>query len=179
MKLVVGLGNPGDKYKYTRHNVGFIVLDYLAQFNNLTWEHNKKVRGEFASFRAGGEKGVIFLKPLTYMNNSGDSVKQALSYFSVGIKDLLVIHDDVDLGPFVVKKVFNVSSAGHHGVEDIIKKLGTQEFERIRIGVGRPKGKAGESIYNVENYVLSDFSSQELEKLREITKEYILSSLII
>lgn len=179
MKLVVGLGNPGSKYKHTRHNVGFIVLDFLAEIKNLSWEQNKKVQGEVCFLKEGDKENFVFLKPLTYMNNSGSSVIQAMSYLSIGADNLIVIHDDVDLEPFVVKMAYNSSSAGHHGVEDIIKKLGTKKFTRVRIGVGRPKGEMGENLYDVENYVLKKFSSQDIEKLREITNEYVLSSLKI
>lgn len=177
MKLVVGLGNLGEKYKNNRHNAGFIVVDAFVAQKGLSWSINKKI---YSAVCVDKEDDLILVKPQTFMNDSGRAVCKALSYYSADHNNLLVIHDDVDLEPLQFKSSRNSSSAGHHGVQDIIDKIGTQDFTRIRVGVGRPKivveGQERPS-YSVEKYVLEDFSPQELELVRKQGVEYLLSSL--
>ena len=131
MKLIVGLGNPGKEYVNTRHNVGFIVLDYYLghvkykeKFNGLYYELDK------------GEK-IIFLKPQTFMNNSGDCVKKFVDYYKIDSNDILIIHDDLDLEIGKIKYKYNSSSGGHNGIKSIINMLGTQEFLRLKIGISK------------------------------------------
>ena len=177
MKLVVGLGNPGEKYKNNRHNAGFIVLDSFIAQKGLNWSTNKKIHSEACVAK---EDDLILIKPQTFMNDSGRAVCEALSYYSAQLSSLLVVHDDVDLEPLQFRVSRNSSSAGHHGVQDIVDKIGTQDFTRIRVGVGRPKaivdGQERPS-YSVEKYVLEDFGSEELEVVRKKGVEYLLSSL--
>lgn len=177
MKLVVGLGNPGERYKNNRHNAGFIILDAFVAQKVLNWSTNKKLHSEVCVDK---EDDLILLKPQTFMNNSGRAVCEALAYYSTDTSDLLVIHDDVDLEPLQFRVSRNSSSAGHHGVQDIVDKIDTQDFTRIRVGVGRPKaivdGQERPS-YSVEKYVLEDFSQEELEVIRKKGVEYLLSSL--
>lgn len=167
MKIIVGLGNPGKKYKGTRHNKGFEYVDKIATENMLKWKFNKKFNAEIAEFSVDGlgdgvvidgnaidlddgEK-VILAKPQTFMNKSGDSVSKILNFYNVDLVDLLVIHDDVDFSPGLVNLQFDKSAAGHKGVQDIIDKIGSQEFWRLRIGVGRPP--EGSNI-STEDWVL-------------------------
>ena len=165
MQLVVGLGNPGGQYQRQRHNIGFILLDQHALEKGYVWEDQAKFNSLFIK-----DEDRIFLKPQTYMNNSGSAVSKVLSFYKIEPKDLVVIHDDLDLDFGRIKKVFDSDSAGHHGVEDIIEKIGTKEFTRLRVGIGRPRLKE-----QVNDYVLSDFSHEELT---EIIKLDIFSLLL-
>ena len=156
MKLIVGLGNPGEKYKKQRHNVGFMILDQLAKEENLSWEDNSKLKSEIIKF-----KDTILVKPQTFMNNSGDAVSLVSNFYKISPEDITVIHDDVDLPFGKYKKQFGAGAAGHHGVEDIILKLGTKEFNRDRIGIDRPSNPN----IPVDEYVLMDFSDKEVDEL--------------
>lgn len=144
MRLVVGLGNPGDQYAKTRHNIGFRVLD------SLRLDFHKGFLGLVAK-----EGDQIYLKPQTFMNRSGDSVLAALSFHKIKPEDLLVIHDELDLPFGTVKLKKGGGHAGHNGLRDIIRVIGP-EFSRIRIGIGKPEHKT-----QVADYVLSAFTSQE------------------
>lgn len=159
MKLLVGLGNPGNKYRNTRHNVGFMILDSYAKSRGLKFKHNNK------SEVAIGDQ-LILLKPLTFMNNSGSEVKRVMNYYKISPADVLVIHDDKDLlfGNFKIK--FDSSSGGHNGVQDIISQLKTQKFSRLKIGI--------DSDYNRDtvDFVLSNFSKEEITYLDDNNKKY-------
>jgi len=154
IRLVVGLGNPGEHYRDTRHNVGFMVIDHLARrlrlkrFEECCFSHlyRKNINGET----------VYFAKPQTYMNLSGMAVKNLLMDLNLLPENLLVVHDDLDLPLGHTKLKFGGSSAGQKGVENIIKELGTKNFYRLRIGIGRPKEKR-----QVVKYVLSPFASEQ------------------
>jgi peptidyl-tRNA hydrolase, PTH1 family len=154
MQLIVGLGNPGEKYKNNRHNSGFIVLDNAVARAGLSWDDSSLHKG----FVAKGA-GVVYLKPQTYMNLSGESVSSLSNYYKIVPENITIVHDDVDLPFGTVKSQIGGSSAGHHGIEDIIEKLGTKEFKRVRIGVGRPEDRR----FEVDAWVLSDFTAEELE----------------
>ena len=153
MRLIVGLGNPGEKYLYNRHNVGCILLDELAEKLGLEWKDNAKLKAKVAG-RAGD---LILVKTSEFMNISGGSVSLAVNYFKVPLSELTVIHDDVDLEFGEVKRQFSSGAAGHHGVESIISNLGTKDFWRVRVGIGRPT-----NAQPVEDFVLSNFSDEEL-----------------
>lgn len=154
MKVVVGLGNPGIGYSETRHNAGFIILDYFASKEGLDWANEDKFNSIIAK---GGS--FILVKPTTYMNNSGDAVQKILNFYKLDLSELLIIHDDVDL-PFGVTKISKDSqAAGHHGVLDIINKLSSKDFCRLRFGIGRPEDKK----YDVSDYVLSKFTKEEID----------------
>lgn len=154
MKLIAGLGNPGSDYSNSRHNAGFIVLGAFAEVRGVVWSANKKIMSEVGMVK---EDSLVLVKPQTFMNDSGGAVVRALAYFSIQPSDLIVVHDDVDLEPLQFRTSTNSSSAGHHGVQDIIDKIGTKDFTRVRVGVGRPKvlvdGTARDT-YDVEKYVL-------------------------
>lgn len=154
MKLIVGLGNPGKEYKDTRHNIGYKVLDnYLVKtVGKVSWKN--KLESCFFMTELYNED-VIFIKPVTYMNLSGIAVKKILKYYDVKTEDILVIQDDLDmeLGTYKVKK--NSSSGGHNGIKSIISELKTEEFARLKIGIGK------DERIPVEKYVLARLSTAE------------------
>lgn len=152
MKLIVGLGNPGEKYQHTRHNAGFLAVDYYLK--NLSPDWQSKFKSEICQLVSGTEI-IMFAKPQTFMNNSGEAVKEICDFYKIEPeKDLLVIHDDKDLpiGISGIREADDSSSAGHNGVQNIIDKLGTQNFHRIRIGIARPDNQLP-----TDAFVLQDF----------------------
>lgn len=161
MKLIVGLGNPGREYKNTRHNIGYMVLDnYLGK---VEWKN--KMESYFYSTEINGET-VIFLKPITYMNLSGLAVSKVVNFYKIEIEDILIIQDDLDLplGTYKIKK--NSSSGGHNGIKSIISELNTQEFGRLKIGIGKNNN------IPTDKYVLSKFTFEELKVINEHMEEY-------
>ena len=169
MKLIVGLGNPDKEYDKTRHNVGFMVIDnYLGSVN---WSN--KFNALYCEKVINGEK-IIFVKPLTYMNNSGNAVGEFVRYFNIDNKDILVIQDDLDLNVGDYKLKMHSSSGGHNGIKSIIASLGNQDFPRLKVGIGIVKKD------EVIDYVLGKFSKSELEVLNELfnTFDKIINSFI-
>ena len=158
MKLIVGLGNKGNEYNNTRHNVGFMVVDNYINKNNLTLK--SKLDGLYAETIINGEK-VIFLKPQNYINLSGDVISKYIKYFKIDIKDILVIHDDMDLEIGTFKIRYKGGSAGHNGLKNIESNLKTNEYKRIKIGISK------NNIDKVD-YVLGKFSLTELSKLNKV-----------
>lgn len=156
MKLIVGLGNPGKEYKNTRHNVGFIILDTFL--GKVEWK--MKMESHFYITEINGEE-VIFIKPITYMNLSGLSVKKVVNFYKIDIRDILIIQDDLDLelGNYKIKR--NSSSGGHNGIKSIIHELNNDEFGRLKIGVGKS------DLIPIDKYVLNKFSSEELKIIQE------------
>ena len=137
MKLIVGLGNPGDKYQGTRHNVGFDVIDALARQEGLKLT-DQKFRSDYTIWRVGDEK-VLLVKPYTFMNLSGEAVLPLMSYYNISPDELVVVYDDLDLEPGKLRLRQSGSAGGHNGVKIIIEILGTQDFKRVKIGIGRPQ----------------------------------------
>lgn len=170
MKIIVGLGNPGDKYNKTRHNIGFDILDWYL--HEPKWQENKKINS-----LAYQEEGNLYLKPQTYMNKSGEAVSKVLHYYkllpkTLGLfskKDynlndtLIIIHDDLDIDLGKIKISENSSSAGHKGVSNIISHIKTKDFIRIRIGIKKPKSQ---EMIPTEKYVLSKLKSEEFEVIK-------------
>lgn len=154
MKLIVGLGNPGKEYQNTRHNVGFIILDNFL--NTSDWK--EKFNALYSERRFNGDK-VLFVKPLTFMNLSGDAVVKFVNYYDIDINDILIIHDDLDLplGSYKLKK--DSSAGGHNGIKSIINRLGTQKFSRLKIGVSNNKS------IDTKDYVLGSFGKTEKDVL--------------
>jgi PTH1 family peptidyl-tRNA hydrolase len=152
--LVAGLGNPGRGYERTRHNVGWMVVDELARRTDSSFR--SKFNGRLSEARLGDQR-LALLKPETYMNESGRSIAAALRFFKVPPEDLLVVHDDVDLEPGRLQARLGGGLAGHNGLRSIAQALGTQEFLRLRIGVGRP---ARGDRRPVADYVLSPFEGE-------------------
>ncbi|MFC3040981.1 aminoacyl-tRNA hydrolase [Virgibacillus xinjiangensis] len=158
MKCIVGLGNPGKKYESTRHNAGFMVIDELLKRHG--WELNKKkFNGYYAMEHLDAEK-VILLKPQTYMNLSGQSIRPLIDYYGIEPEDVLVIYDDLDLPTGRIRLRQKGGHGGHNGIRSTIDHLGTKEFKRIRIGVGRPDDST-----SVIDYVLGSFPKAELEEV--------------
>jgi PTH1 family peptidyl-tRNA hydrolase len=160
MKLIVGLGNPGMKYAKTRHNVGFWVIDELSRRWGIPVT-KEKWNSEVGEGVVRGEK-VILMKPLTYMNLSGEAVRPALDWLKADLEDLCVIYDDLDLPPGQIRLRLKGSSGGHNGMKSIIAHLGTDQFKRIKIGIGRPQGPMP-----IPDYVLGTFSAAELEEISD------------
>jgi PTH1 family peptidyl-tRNA hydrolase len=152
MKLIVGLGNPGSKYEFNRHNVGFLAVDYLIEEFRANKE-SSKFKGEL--FKSND---FLFLKPTTYMNSSGESVVLVKNFYKLQNEDIIVIHDDIDLKVGALKFKRGGGSGGHNGLKSIDKMIGN-DYYRVRIGVGRPENKE-----EVINYVLSDFTKDEFDK---------------
>jgi PTH1 family peptidyl-tRNA hydrolase len=139
MKLIVGLGNPGKQYEKTRHNMGFSVLDLIADaFGADAFQNNEKFKGAVARFAAGTDD-VILAKPATFMNRSGDAVSRIAVFYKIAPTDIAVVHDEMDLPAGEIKFSFGRGAAGHNGVASIIAALGTEEFLRVRIGIGKGK----------------------------------------
>ncbi|MFB4165052.1 aminoacyl-tRNA hydrolase [Alteribacillus sp. JSM 102045] len=159
MKVVAGLGNPGQKYKDTRHNVGFEALDVLATKMGLSWKEGNK--SLVAETRVEGEK-VFLLKPMTYMNLSGEALRPLMSFYNVEIENLMVIYDDLDLEPGSLRLRLKGGHGGHNGIKSIINQLGAKEFKRVRIGIGRPL--EGDSV---TSHVLGTFPPQDKKAVDE------------
>lgn len=158
MKLIVGLGNPGKEYQNTRHNFGFMAIDHAI---NGKYKLQTKNKYEYAKEIIAGET-VIFLKPLSYMNLSGSAVSEIINFYKIDIKDVLIIFDDLDSDFGKIKLKTNSSSGGHNGVKDIINKLGTKDFARIKLGINN------EYKRDVKSFVLSKFSKSETGEINEI-----------
>ncbi len=167
MILIVGLGNPGEKYENTRHNAGFMVVDLLLKklnsVENSIWEESKK----FNCFLAKSGKEIILAKPGSFMNASGLVVAKLVNFYKVSNFGLFVAHDDLDLPLGKIKVSFGHGSAGHKGVESIIQQIGSNNFVRIRVGIGADKKIEG------ERFVLSDFEEAEEPKLRKVIKKAV------
>ena len=161
MKLVVGLGNPGKEYVNTRHNIGYSFVDYYIdkKFGDVNW--TKKFDGKYTQVIVDKEK-VVFLKPETFMNLSGNSVRKIVDYFDISIDDILVISDDLDLlvGNFKLKSYG--SCGGHNGLRDIENKLGTNEYKRLKIGISNDKTS------DTKDYVLGKFSKEEKDNYQDL-----------
>jgi len=162
VKLIVGLGNPKKEYEKSRHNTGFMLVDKYAKGQGLDWETNEKFQSEVIV-----QKDSVLAKPQTFMNESGTAVSKILNFFKIDLKDLTVVHDDVDLPFGTVRRQFGAGPAGHHGVEDIIEKVGTKEFWRIRVGIGKPSN----NNVPVDEWVLQSFSEDEFQKIRDLKIE--------
>jgi PTH1 family peptidyl-tRNA hydrolase len=160
VKLIIGLGNPGKEYERTRHNAGFIALDALAATTPFSLQ--KKFQADVATIEKNGEK-LILLKPHTFMNESGLSVRAALDFYKLTSEEIIVVHDDKDipLGEFRIHK--NRGSAGHNGIKSIIEHLGTKDFVRLRLGVAPLEHPMGDAA----DFVLSPFTKAELVTLKQ------------
>lgn len=160
-KLIVGLGNPGARYANTRHNVGWMALDAFARKHGVAIETNG-FHGTYGELRWEGEK-VILLKPLTFMNLSGRSVAPAAHFYKVAPADMLVVYDELDLNPGMLRMREKGSAGGHNGMKSIIQELGTQEFPRLRIGIGRPAPG-----WAVPDWVLAPFGADDAATIAQV-----------
>src|SRR5690625_1848971 len=154
MKCIIGLDNQGRKYKKTRHNIGFMVIEELLQRHH--WKLNQtKFNGKYALENLNGER-VVLLKPQKFMNLSGEAIKPLLEFYKIDIKDILIVYDDLDLPTGKIRLREKGGHGGHNGIRSTIDQLGTKEFKRIRIGVGRPADQMP-----TVNYVLGKFPKEE------------------
>jgi len=181
MRLIIGLGNPGEKYVGTRHNVGFEFLDKLKkEWNFPNFEFSNKFNADISE---GVSKGVelpigsstpkiLLVKPQTFMNLSGSAVQDIMSFYKLSPDDILVIHDDKDIPLGEYRMATDSTSAGHNGVQNIIDQIGTQKFKRIRIGIGIksgfPSDLSAEALAKAEVFVLQKFSDEEKEKIEKV-----------
>lgn len=161
MKWIAGLGNPGVKYEDTRHNVGFMVIDELARRWSISVTQNK-CRALLGDGRVGQHK-VALLKPMTYMNLSGESVRSFLDYYKAELGEGIIVYDDLDTEIGRIRLRYQGSAGGHNGIKSIIAHTGTQIFNRVRMGISRP-----EPGMNIADYVLSSFAKREREPLQEM-----------
>jgi len=168
MKLIIGLGNPGKKYEKTRHNLGFLAIDQLAEKIKINdWKIKMQFNANIAEENFNNEK-IILAKPQTFMNNSGMAIKSITDYYKISAENILIIHDDIDLKLGEIKIQKNRSSAGHNGVQSIIDYLKTKDFIRIRLGI---KPIDQETIIDIEKFVLQKFSKKEESIVQKIIKK--------
>lgn len=160
MKLIAGLGNIGDKYCFTRHNAGFMVLDKLAFDNNFSFREESKLKCFLAK-----SNDIIYIKPTTFMNLSGEAVRAVMDYYKIDVKDILIVYDDIALDLGRIRFRANGSDGGHNGIKSIIKHVGTKEFDRLKIGIGPQPNIPS------ENYVLQNFPKDQLETLKDVLKK--------
>lgn len=169
MLLIVGLGNFGKEYEHTRHNMGFDVIDELAARWNVS-SFRKDFEADVAQVTRNGEK-IVLMKPLTYMNNSGEAVGAAVRYYKIPVENIYIICDDLDLPPGKTRIRHKGSAGGHNGLKSIIAHLGTEEFNRFRIGIGHPKDG-----HTVVDHVLGKPYGDDIKKIEE-AKKYTADSI--
>ncbi|OGE25439.1 aminoacyl-tRNA hydrolase [Candidatus Daviesbacteria bacterium RIFCSPHIGHO2_02_FULL_41_14] len=175
MKLIVGLGNPGEKFINTRHNLGFMVVDEYVKKHlgpKIIWESSKDFKSEMLKL----SNDLWLVKPQTFMNHSGVAVENICRYYKINPSDLIVIYDDLDLPLGKIKIRMGGSAAGHHGVESILERLGKDGFIRIRIGIGNLKSKMAEQkdhLFDANRFVVDDFDQSEKSKIRHAVKQSI------
>lgn len=160
MKLIVGLGNPGKEYSETRHNIGFLFVDEVVASFNQQFKLEKKIRSEIVRFKINEEE-YVFLKPITFMNLSGEAVSLAMKYYNIDINDVIIVHDDLDLPVGKIRIRPQGGSGGHNGIKSIIQHLKTQEFKRIRIGIDKNQ-------YDTVDYVLGKFSKRDQDIINDV-----------
>ena len=169
MKLIVGLGNPGRGYANNRHNVGFVCVNHFAKTQGIRFDR-KQGKARIGSGEVAGSK-IVLAKPQTYVNLSGQSVSRLVKRFNINLNELIVIHDDLDLPLGKIRISHGSSSGGHKGVDSIISCLGSQDFTRLRVGIGRPttEGFAEISEADIIAYVLSNFTPDEKQVIVRVT----------
>ena len=161
MKLIIGLGNPGNEYKNTRHNIGFELLDFIANRNGLQFKNDKKFNAMSVDMIVNGEK-VLLIKPLSYMNLSGTVVFKYVKFYDISVNDILVIQDDLDMEFGKTRILCDSSSGGHNGINNIIEMLGTKGFTRLKIGISKDKN------IDTKDYVLGKFNEDERRSLNNL-----------
>lgn len=173
MKVIIGLGNPGKDYEKTRHNAGFLFVDILQKWCELPqFTFDKKFNAEITQgLCSAGKEKTLLVKPQTFMNRSGESVQKILEYYKIDPRDIIIVHDDLDIEIGRYKISHNIRAAGHNGVQDIILHLGTQEFTRMRIGVEAEGGKPERNTSSGSKFVLQRLSDEEYKKITETIEE--------
>ena len=171
---LIGLGNPGKKYKNTRHNLGFLVLENLSRKYNSNFLLKEKFKSSFSEFKINGSTYRLFL-PNTFMNNSGDAVRAIVDWYKINLDQLFIIVDDKDLPLGKIRFRKKGSSGGHNGLKSIIEKLNTNNFKRIRIGIGSPPTIEGTNDFNTISHVLGNISLEEELILNKVSNRIIKS----
>ena len=166
MKMIVGLGNPGNEYAGTRHNVDWMLVDALAEHLGIN-EWRSREKGMVAEGRIGSEK-ILLVKPLTYMNNSGECVGPLMRWYKLEPEDIMAAHDDMDIPIGTIRIRKKGSAGGHNGIKSLLSHIGSENFGRLRIGIGRPQPG-----WSVINHVLAKFNDQEQEKIGDAIKQLI------
>jgi len=161
MKLIVGLGNPDSKYTNTRHNLGQNIVTSFCKNNRLDLDNSSKMSAQIAKYQNG-----LLTVTSTYMNTSGEAVQKLINFYKISPTDLYIIHDDLDLGVGEYRLQFDRSSAGHNGIKSIVDGIGTQAFNRIRVGIGHPRNSTNPNL-PVEDYVLLPFAPKEKVIIKE------------
>jgi PTH1 family peptidyl-tRNA hydrolase len=172
LQLLVGLGNPGDRYSDTRHNVGFLALDRLAEREHGGFRQQSRLHGLLADVGSGPQR-LRLLKPQTYMNDSGRSIRAALDWFGLTPQQILVVVDDMDLPLGRLRLRASGSAGGHNGLRSSIAHLGTEAFARLRIGIGAPAGDPGQRRERTVSHVLGRFSAEERPILDQVLAEVV------
>ena len=184
MKLIVGLGNPGERYQNTRHNIGFMVMDHLVhklgdrvQGTGYSWSQSDKFQAEILKLDytlSPNPQTLILAKPQTSMNLSGEAVKAIANFYKIKPEDIIVIHDELDLLLGHVKVKQGGGFGGHHGVESVMNELGADQFIRVRLGIGNAQSHSGEAKRNsfpAEKYVLEEFLPSEVHQVKTLVKK--------
>lgn len=166
MKLIAGLGNVGDKYCFTRHNAGFMVLDKWALDEGLSFREEKKLKCFLTKLKYNNED-LLLVKPTTFMNLSGEAVRAVMDYYKIEVKDILIIYDDIALDLGRIRFRANGSDGGHNGIKSIIQHVGTKDFDRLKVGIGPQPNIPS------ENYVLQNFPKEQHEELKDVLKKSI------
>lgn len=167
-QVIVGLGNPEPKYDQTRHNIGFAAIDALSRTWHIPVTENRKFQGQFGEGLALGSKKIRLLKPLTYMNRSGESIQAVTSWYKLPPESVLVIYDDMDLPLGKTRLRLSGSAGGHNGMKSTISHLNSQNFPRLRIGIGKPKDLPNNDDGGTVSHVLGKFSPQEAKLIDPI-----------
>ncbi len=162
MKLIIGLGNVGAKYMFTRHNVGFMLVDKIAMDNSVTFKENSKLKSLIAKFTADEE--IMLVKPTTYMNLSGEAMRAVIDYYKISPEDMIIVYDDLSLNLGKIRFRANGSDGGHNGIKSIIQHLGSKNFARLKIGIGPQPPIPSEA------FVLQNFGKDSLEELKSVLK---------
>ena len=170
-QLIVGLGNPEPKYDRTRHNIGFNAVDALAQSWQVSLSENRKFQGIFGEGNRPRGQKIRLLKPLTYMNLSGQSIRAATDWYKIPAESVLVVYDDMDLPIGKIRMRLAGSAGGHNGMKSAISHLGTDKFPRLRIGIGKPQTEASKNDKDTISFVLGKFSSDESQLLEKVLKQ--------
>ena len=168
-QLIVGLGNPGSKYDHTRHNVGFVVIDALAQMWSIPLTDHRKFQGQFGEGLGAGHCKVRLLKPMTFMNNSGQAIRAVTDWYKLPPAAVLVVYDEMALPLGTLRLRLSGSAGGHNGMKSAIAHLGSPDFPRLRIGIGAPKAPNGADKDTI-SHVLGTFSKTEAKIVCEVTQ---------
>lgn len=172
LQLLIGLGNPGDRYCDTRHNVGFLALDRLASREHASFRSQSRLHGDLADVGSGGQR-LRLLKPQTFMNDSGRSIRAALDWFDLNAAQILVLVDDMDLPLGRLRLRAAGSAGGHNGLRSTIAHLGSEQFARLRIGIGPPSGDPSQRRERTISHVLGRFSADEKPVLDQVLDEVL------